>query len=98
MKRFMRLISPEIEAFQKPFELLQIDGLYGIFGTLRPSESIRFQALEPQTKTIAMPIQHLDLVALTIDEDIERTAKRVSYTHLRAHETKANLVCRLLLE
>ena len=28
------------------------------------------------------------------------TARRlpVSYTHLRAHETKANLVCRLLLE
>ena len=24
--------------------------------------------------------------------------KSVSYTHLRAHETKANLVCRLLLE
>ena len=24
--------------------------------------------------------------------------KAVSYTHLRAHETKANLVCRLLLE
>ena len=24
--------------------------------------------------------------------------KPVSYTHLRAHETKANLVCRLLLE
>ena len=26
------------------------------------------------------------------------TAGTVSYTHLRAHETKANLVCRLLLE
>ena len=26
------------------------------------------------------------------------TSKAVSYTHLRAHETKANLVCRLLLE
>ena len=25
-------------------------------------------------------------------------ALAVSYTHLRAHETKANLVCRLLLE
>ena len=25
-------------------------------------------------------------------------AGTVSYTHLRAHETKANLVCRLLLE
>src|SRR5660398_315778 len=26
------------------------------------------------------------------------TRESVSYTHLRAHETKANLVCRLLLE
>src|SRR5660398_307435 len=26
------------------------------------------------------------------------TVSPVSYTHLRAHETKANLVCRLLLE
>ncbi|VTU59894.1 hypothetical protein AMBR_DPAELIID_02778 [Lacticaseibacillus rhamnosus] len=25
-------------------------------------------------------------------------AKTVSYTHLRAHETEADLVCRLLLE
>ena len=25
-------------------------------------------------------------------------AKAVSYTHLRAHETRGNLVCRLLLE
>src|SRR5660397_196467 len=28
----------------------------------------------------------------------ERMHETVSYTHLRAHETKANLVCRLLLE
>ena len=27
-----------------------------------------------------------------------QTVEPVSYTHLRAHETKANLVCRLLLE
>src|SRR5660398_320973 len=27
-----------------------------------------------------------------------RASDAVSYTHLRAHETKANLVCRLLLE
>ena len=27
-----------------------------------------------------------------------RLSEPVSYTHLRAHETKANLVCRLLLE
>ena len=29
---------------------------------------------------------------------IEAISSPVSYTHLRAHETKANLVCRLLLE
>src|SRR5660397_103691 len=29
---------------------------------------------------------------------VARGASSVSYTHLRAHETKANLVCRLLLE
>ena len=29
---------------------------------------------------------------------INRIREPVSYTHLRAHETKANLVCRLLLE
>ena len=29
---------------------------------------------------------------------ISLSSKSVSYTHLRAHETKANLVCRLLLE
>src|SRR5660397_288652 len=29
---------------------------------------------------------------------VDNTPDSVSYTHLRAHETKANLVCRLLLE
>src|SRR5660398_310104 len=30
--------------------------------------------------------------------DVRKPLGAVSYTHLRAHETKANLVCRLLLE
>ena len=30
--------------------------------------------------------------------DIQAYSNPVSYTHLRAHETKANIVCRLLLE
>src|SRR5665648_1181396 len=29
---------------------------------------------------------------------VNRTAQPVSYTHLRAHETRHDLVCRLLLE
>ena len=30
--------------------------------------------------------------------DLRRNGVTVSYTHLRAHETRSNLVCRLLLE
>eukprot|EP00656_Telonema_subtile_P003755 TRINITY_DN11698_c0_g1_i4.p1 TRINITY_DN11698_c0_g1~~TRINITY_DN11698_c0_g1_i4.p1 ORF type:complete len:159 (+),score=49.01 TRINITY_DN11698_c0_g1_i4:128-604(+) len=35
---------------------------------------------------------------LTIDQEKRPTAEAVSYTHLRAHETVLDLVCRLLLE
>ena len=31
-------------------------------------------------------------------EDFEKRVKSVSYTHLRAHETVLDIVCRLLLE
>ena len=36
-----------------------------------------------------------DYISLT---DMVRNMETVSYTHLRAHETGRNLVCRLLLE
>ena len=40
------------------------------------------------------------LIAIPIspNEDYDVIEKAVSYTHLRAHETRGNLVCRLLLE
>src|SRR5660398_298069 len=34
----------------------------------------------------------------SVDNALCLSSPPVSYTHLRAHETKANLVCRLLLE
>ena len=37
-------------------------------------------------------------VGLLHDIDFENWPEAVSYTHLRAHETGRNLVCRLLLE
>ena len=37
----------------------------------------------------------LNLTSLTAQHN---TLISVSYTHLRAHETRSNLVCRLLLE
>src|SRR5450756_893155 len=39
---------------------------------------------------------HCPEVAFTYDNDVPFAA--VSYTHLRAHETRHDLVCRLLLE
>ena len=39
------------------------------------------------------------IIDFNIDQDDEAVPVRsVSYTHLRAHETEADLVCRLLLE
>ena len=49
----------------------------------------------------------VNIISSFEDDSLEKTMMRslasdeivsVSYTHLRAHETKANLVCRLLLE
>ena len=38
----------------------------------------------------------IPIIEITLRD--ERTLDTVSYTHLRAHETLMNLVCRLLLE
>ena len=37
-------------------------------------------------------------VTLFVLAPFVETVRPVSYTHLRAHETRSNLVCRLLLE
>ena len=43
------------------------------------------------------PLIRSAMISFDLDY-ISNTIESVSYTHLRAHETKANLVCRLLLE
>ena len=53
-----------------------------------------FMTLEINT-TRGLAAQILRHRSFTYQEFSQRS---VSYTHLRAHETKANLVCRLLLE
>src|SRR5660398_233165 len=47
---------------------------------------------------ICMHAPGLQLVRFQASFTAVPIPRSVSYTHLRAHETKANLVCRLLLE
>src|SRR5660397_44823 len=47
---------------------------------------------------ISMVLTSLILIAMMVPFIGALGHNAVSYTHLRAHETKANLVCRLLLE
>src|SRR5665648_1222951 len=51
------------------------------------------------SKTISFAIWLVDKVPLISDDKkIQHRLSPVSYTHLRAHETRHDLVCRLLLE
>src|SRR5660397_270844 len=58
--------------------------------TIPSSANPRFSACRPEClpKTISESVKPISWACII----------SVSYTHLRAHETKANLVCRLLLE
>ena len=49
------------------------------------------------TKINTSEIKH-NQIYLEIDSEDLIDVVSVSYTHLRAHETRGNLVCRLLLE
>src|SRR5674476_311327 len=51
------------------------------------------------TKLLTSEMPHIGIIALSImEDDYQIVEMPVSYTHLRAHETGRNLVCRLLLE
>ena len=57
------------------------------------------QAIDSQHLMGPQPGQgHLELVVEGVDAALVGRALAVSYTHLRAHETVLDLVCRLLLE
>ena len=53
------------------------------------------KTLKPKVYPIIIPV--IDATKMATIKVIPKIVT-VSYTHLRAHETKANLVCRLLLE
>ena len=65
-----------------------------------------FDAASSASTTVAVNLSDVTNVALGSDavryegwvSKSSRHLGAVSYTHLRAHETRSNLVCRLLLE
>src|SRR5450759_1419641 len=86
-----------------PFFFSLLGGTIG--GTLRPRQTY------PTTASKNLSVLKLGLLSLSMGISACVTARRwyssamfsrisesVSYTHLRAHETRHDLVCRLLLE
>ena len=75
-------------------------------------KSISYEKLEIQSNQICLvgknesgkssiisAISYLNILETELDTSLlNKGSETVSYTHLRAHETEADLVCRLLLE
>lgn len=71
----MRLIFRQIEAFEQPAKLLQTAALGAHISLSWPGKSVSFQALLPQAKSVTVPVQRLDAVALAVGEDVQRAGK-----------------------
>ena len=69
VQSFMCLHTQDIVSIQQPVQLLsgQANDLIECFAG--PFKPVPLQALLPQAKTIALPIQHFDLVTLAVAED-----------------------------
>jgi hypothetical protein len=66
-----------IETRQQPTQLVTVDGK-GILAGLRPHETLLFQTLLPDAKSILIPVQYLDDGALAIAKGKQITSKRVA--------------------
>lgn len=71
----MRLIFGQIKAFKKPAKFLQTAGLGKRVCLLRPGKFVALQALMPQTKSVAVPVQRLDAVAMAVGKNVQRAGK-----------------------
>ena len=103
-KMYKKLVGIDPNAF----EFRPVDNPYSLPPkNMDPHLKVWFRLKE---KVEASPAMHQQLLACASDFGLLRTATLphqtkmmmkkmpVSYTHLRAHETEADLVCRLLLE
>ena len=78
-------------------EIINVDTGFIVFNKLNYPNLIKFFKyfnVMYEDSDMSLSIQHENLNIEWSGQNI----KSVSYTHLRAHETEADLVCRLLLE
>eukprot|EP01016_Furgasonia_blochmanni_P012899 TRINITY_DN16491_c0_g1_i1.p3 TRINITY_DN16491_c0_g1~~TRINITY_DN16491_c0_g1_i1.p3 ORF type:complete len:117 (-),score=24.30 TRINITY_DN16491_c0_g1_i1:12-362(-) len=61
-------------------------------------KSISKRALEKKNESKSVLLNEIKLLREVDHECVIKLFEAVSYTHLRAHETRHDLVCRLLLE
>ena len=71
------------------------DNFTGVLYQVINSVNLGLSAMEDLHQTMNSPV---DTASIEAARDSINQATPVSYTHLRAHETGRNLVCRLLLE
>ena len=83
-----------------------IDGNYVEQGKSNGAQYIVYPSYESASRTLTIKIVDVTTSTLSHSQDYplkhfvdkDGNIETVSYTHLRAHETEADLVCRLLLE
>jgi len=67
MKRFVRTILPDIEPLQQPVKLSAVKAEHlGL--TLGPDKPVPLQALLPETKPVAVPVEDLDHIPAAVAE------------------------------
>ena len=71
----MWLHGREVDPVEQPVQLL--DSQFDEVGFLGPFEAVRFQALDEQPESVAIPEQYLDPVTPAVAEHISGLRKRV---------------------
>ena len=74
----------------QPFKLLHRYRLSGVLGLTRPREFFCLQTLGSQAETVAMPVQDVDLVAVPVDEHVQRASERIELEFLLARPAPAS--------
>ena len=82
MQGLLGRFLPYIESLPQPFKLLQRDRLRGAAGIAWPGEFYGLEVLARQVEAIAVRVQHLDLVAVAVHEQVQRAVERIEAQRL----------------